>query len=139
VGGAAEGGLGKVLAELGVPGLILLLWMAVAMARYLWSIGTVLRDDDPVLSKLAFGLLAFLVTNGFVYAIAHQVFGDPFILIILGFFLGFVMAMPKMVRRATPFVPMTAQSADTIVTGEPLAGELGGLAVRKADWSRSGS
>jgi hypothetical protein len=99
VGGAAEGGLGKVLAELGVPGLVLLLWLAISLARYLWSVLSVIKEGDPQLSKLALGLLAFLVTNGFVYAIAHQVFGDPFILIILGFFLGFVMAMPRMVQK----------------------------------------
>lgn len=101
VGGAAEGGFAKVLAELGVPGLVLLLWLAISLARYLWSVLLVIKDGDPQLSKLAFGLLAFLVTNGFVYAIAHQVFGDPFVLIILGFFLGFVMAMPRMVQRRT--------------------------------------
>jgi hypothetical protein len=103
VGGAAEGGLGKVLAELGVPGLALLLWLAISLARYLWSVLAVIKEGDPQLSKLALGLLAFLVTNGFVYAIAHQVFGDPFILIILGFFLGFVMAMPRIVQRQQVF------------------------------------
>jgi len=99
VGGAVEGGFAKVLAELGVPGLVLLLWLAISLARYLWSVLSVTKEGDPQLSKLALGLLAFLVTNGFVYAIAHQVFGDPFILIILGFFLGFVMAMPRMVQK----------------------------------------
>jgi hypothetical protein len=99
VGAAAEGGFAKVLAELGVPGLVLLLWLAISLARYLWSVLSVIKEGDPQLSKLAFGLLAFLVTNGFVYAIAHQVFGDPFVLIILGFFLGFVMAMPRIVQN----------------------------------------
>ena len=101
VGGAAEGGFAKVLAELGVPGLVLLLWLAISLARYLWSVLSVIKEGDPRLSKLALGLLAFLVTNGFVYAIAHQVFGDPFVLIILGFFLGFVMALPRMVMLRT--------------------------------------
>lgn len=102
VGGAAEGGLAKVLAELGIPGLVLLLWLVISLARYLWSIIlyiTYVRDVDPALSKLVFGLVAFLITNGFVYIVAHQVFGDPFVLIVLGFFLGFVMAMPKMHPR----------------------------------------
>ncbi|MEK6285236.1 MAG: hypothetical protein AABO57_05805 [Acidobacteriota bacterium] len=104
VGGAAEGGLAKVLAELGIPGLILLLWLVISLARYMWSIIlyiTFVREVDPALSKLIFGLVAFLMTNGFVYTTAHQVFGDPFVLIVLGFFLGFVMAMPKMLMRKT--------------------------------------
>jgi hypothetical protein len=99
VGGAAEGGLGKVLAELGIPGLLLLLWLTISFGRYMWAITqyiTQARDLDPSLRKLVFGLEAFLITNGFVYVIAHQVFGDPFVLIVLGFFLGFVIAMPKM-------------------------------------------
>ncbi len=102
VGSAAEGGLGKVLAELGVPGLLLLLWLVVSVGRYMWSIAQFVThnsDVDPVLAKLVFGLEAFLITNGFVYVIAHQVFGDPFVLIILGFLLGFVLAMPKMLSR----------------------------------------
>jgi hypothetical protein len=97
---AAEGGLAKVLAELGVPGLLLLLWVIISLARYLWAIIQYIlyvREVDPVISKLVFGLVALLTTNGFVYVIAHQVFGDPFVLILLGFFLGFVMATPKMV------------------------------------------
>jgi len=111
VGGAAEGGLGKVLAELGVPGLVLLLWLAISLARYLWSVLSVIKEGDPQLSKLALGLLAFLVTNGFVYAIAHQVFGDPFVLIILGFFLGFVMAMPRIVQKPQVFAARADNAA----------------------------
>jgi hypothetical protein len=102
VGSAAEGGLAKVLAELGVPGLALLLWLAISFARYIWSIImyiTHAKDVGPTLSKLIFGLAAFLMTNGVVYIIAHQVFGDPFVLIVLGFFLGFVLAMPKMQQQ----------------------------------------
>jgi hypothetical protein len=104
VGDAAEGGLAKVLAELGVPGLVLLLWLAISFARYMWSIIlyiTHTKDVDPTQSKMIFGLAAFLITNGAVYIIAHQVFGDPFVLIVLGFLLGFVIAMPKMQLRTT--------------------------------------
>lgn len=117
-GGAAEGGLAKVLAELGIPGLVLLLWVLISLVRYMWSIiilFTNMRDVGPALSTLVFGLTAFLITNGFVYVIAHQVFGDPFVLIILGFLLGFVMAAPKIIEKsqvvatapvtATPLVP----------------------------------
>jgi hypothetical protein len=128
VGGAAEGGLGKVLAELGVPGLALLLWLAISLARYLWSVLAVIKEGDPQLSKLALGLLAFLVTNGFVYAIAHQVFGDPFVLIILGFFLGFVMAMPRIVQRQQVFATAALNAtppASESKQDAPLVGAIG--------------
>ncbi len=75
--------------------------MVISLARYIWLILKIPseREVDPILSKLILGLVAFLATNGVVYVIAHQVFGDPFVLIILGFFLGFVMATPKIIQR----------------------------------------
>ncbi len=103
-GAAAEGGLAKVLAELGIPGFVLMLWLIISMGRYIWSIlqfTTHAPNMDPSLVKLVIGLVALLITNAFVYTIAHQVFGDPFVLIILGLFLGFVMAIPKIRARKT--------------------------------------
>ncbi len=114
VGYAAEGGLAKVLAELGIPGLILLLWLAINTARYIWSIIVYVKDGEPARARMTFGMLAFLVANSFVYMIAHQIFGDLFVLIILGFVLGFTMAVPKMgaVPVALPdrgFIPQIMQ------------------------------
>jgi hypothetical protein len=127
VGFAAEGGLGKVLAELGVPGLVLLLWLAISFARYIWSILLYItheKDVDPFLAKMVFGFLAFLITNGFVYIIAHQVFGDPFVLILLGFFLGFVLAMPKMQQKKTEkeswALPKTVNRRPIIIHASPV-------------------
>lgn len=100
VGGAAEGGLGKVLAELGVPGLALLLWLVVGFARYIWAILIHVKSDVPVRATLTFWLLSFQAANASVYVIAHQVFGDIFVLVILGFSLGFVLAIPQMQKAA---------------------------------------
>jgi hypothetical protein len=105
VGVAAEGGLAKVLAELGIPGLVLLLWLVVSLVRYLWSIIVYVKDKDSLRTKLAYGLLAFLVSNAFVYVIAHQVFGDLFVLVLLGFFLGFVLAVPRVQTSAAASSP----------------------------------
>ena len=38
VAGAAEGGLGKVTLELGVPGLFAITWLAISILRHLWQI-----------------------------------------------------------------------------------------------------
>lgn len=100
VGYAAEGGLGKVLAELGVPGLILLLWLVVSVARYIWAILLHVKSAASVQSTLTFWLLSFQAANASVYVIAHQVFGDIFVLIILGFSLGFILAIPQMQKAA---------------------------------------
>jgi hypothetical protein len=100
VGLAAEGGFAKVLAELGVPGLLLLIWLLISMGRYLWSIIVHVKEENPVRAKLTYGLVTFLIANVLVYVIAHQVFGDLFVLVILGFFLGFILAIPRMQEGA---------------------------------------
>jgi hypothetical protein len=102
VGQAAEGGFGKVLAELGIPGLVLLCWMGIGLARYCWAIVVSARGRSPLISRLSFALIALVVANGVVFSIAHQAFGDPFILINLGFLTGFMFAVPKMSERAAP-------------------------------------
>jgi hypothetical protein len=104
VGGAAEGGLGKIIAELGLPGFALILWLAVGLARYFWAIVNVVkRQADFARASLTFGFVAMVVANTFVFITAHQIFGDPFVLSLLGFFIGFIMAVPRMVPA--PFSP----------------------------------
>jgi len=96
VGGAAEGGLGKILAELGVPGLVLLAWVVIRLVRYLWKTMVDIRKDNPIRSRLVYGMVSFLIANAIIFVTAHQVFGDPFVLLILGWVLGFVFALPSM-------------------------------------------
>ena len=106
VGLAAEGGLSKIIAELGVPGFALLLWLAVGLGRYFWAIiNEVKRQADFARISLTFGFVAMVVANAFVFITAHQIFGDPFVLSLLGFFIGFVMSVPRMVPSPTPLRP----------------------------------
>ena len=102
VGEAAEGGLAKVLAELGLPGVALLLWLGFSLLRYFWAIIKEVKQTDFTKASLIFGLVAMLVGNAFVFATAHQIFGDPFVLSLLGFFIGFVLAVPKMLPARAP-------------------------------------
>jgi hypothetical protein len=95
VGGAAEGGLGKVLAELGVPGLALFLWLLIALLRYLKWILDESKNRDFLQTRLIFGMVAFLVSNAIVFATAHQIFGDIFVIFILGFVIGMVFGLQK--------------------------------------------
>jgi hypothetical protein len=92
VGSSAEGGLGKVLAELGVPGLFLLLWAGGQLALYVWRALKRMHRGDSNRVLLASGTLAFLAVNGVVFTTAHQVYGDVFVLLILGWFTGFLFA-----------------------------------------------
>jgi hypothetical protein len=104
VGGAAEGGLGKIVAELGLPGIALIIWLTFGLARYFWAITMEVKKVDFERASLTFGFMAMLAANAFVFVTAHQIFGDPFVLTLLGFFIGIVMAVPQMVtvRLETP-------------------------------------
>lgn len=102
VGGAAEGGLGKITAELGLPGLILTIacaWLVAKQVRR--AIAAAAQSGDPVLLRLTLGLLAFVAANVPVFVGASQVYGDPFVLILLGSVLGFVLAAPRVLMLRT--------------------------------------
>lgn len=98
-GGAAEGGLGKITMELGLPGLLLVAWLMVAMMRHIWRVLDFVSAHSPRLARLSYGFLALLVANGAVFSVATQVFGDVFVLLVLGLMLGFLLAMPALAER----------------------------------------
>lgn len=96
VGTAAEGGVGKVLAELGLPGLLAIFWLTLALARIVVRIARLARREPPHRALPLYGLMAFLPANAAVFLTAHQVFGDPFVLIVLGLITGSILAYPRM-------------------------------------------
>ncbi len=94
--GAAEGGLGKIIVELGIPGLIVSAWLLWVLARV---IRRLLAHTDRVgsgASIMARALVAFLAANIFIFITASQIFGDPFVLICLGIALGALLATPRL-------------------------------------------
>jgi len=97
VGAAAEGGLGKVLAELGMPGIILLMWIMAAAAGYILKAAKRIRSDEDV-AALSYGIMAFLAANAIVFTTAHQIFGDVTILITLGLLLGILLRSPYFLK-----------------------------------------
>lgn len=99
--GAAEGGLGKLTLELGVPGLILALWMLFAFTRYVWRLLGYLAKNAPAYANLGYGLVAFMFANVAAFAVATQAYGDVFILLSLGFSMGFLLALPTLSRIQT--------------------------------------
>jgi hypothetical protein len=96
---AAEGGLGKVAMELGVPGLFIGIWLLVALSKHLYRQLTVMAKISPQCARMAYGLIAFLVANAATFSIATQAYSDLFILLILGWCLGFLLAMPVLAAR----------------------------------------
>ncbi len=96
IAGAAEGGLGKIIVELGIPGLIVITWVLWIMAK---TVRRLLAQMDRVGGEapiVAFALVAFLVANVFSFVTASQVFGDPFVLILMGIAFGALLAAPRL-------------------------------------------
>jgi hypothetical protein len=92
VGFGAKRGVARLLAELGVHGLLAGLWAVIAFAQaYHVSIRDLQRTAQLRWSSLTIGLTSLLMVNVMVFATAGQVFGDPFVLLVLGLLLGFVL------------------------------------------------
>jgi hypothetical protein len=97
--GAAEGGLGKITLELGIPGLFVIGWIAISLLRHLWRILRTASRHSLRLSRLSLGLFSFLVANIAGFSVATQAYGDLFILLILSWTLAFLLAVPVLVER----------------------------------------
>ena len=116
VGSAAEGGLGKVVAELGVPGLVIVVFLAIALGRHLWRLARVAgRGGGYRRARYAYGLIAFLFANAVMYAVAHQIYGDPLVLYIIGLVIGMALAIPR-VREGAPRRAAAPRAREASVT-----------------------
>ena len=92
--GAAEGGLGKIALELGVPGLFIAGWLAVAFLRHILLVLRYVSERSPEVTRLACGLAALLIANAASFSVATQTYGDIFVLLFLGLTLGALLAAP---------------------------------------------
>ncbi len=90
VGGSAESGLGKVMIELGLLGILFAGWLVVVIARILLKNLKILVKHDKNLFFYQVSFLSFLFANLVTFAVATQVYGDYFILTIIGTITGFV-------------------------------------------------
>lgn len=95
----AEGGLGKVAMELGVPGLLLVLWLAMALAKHLRRQLAAVARISPQHARMAYGFVSFLLANAATFTVATQAYSDLFVLLILGWCLGFLLAMPVLAAK----------------------------------------
>jgi hypothetical protein len=97
--GASEGGLGKITVELGVPGLFVMGWIAILVFGALWkNVGVASRHSRRI-GQLSFGFFSFLVANIAGFSVATQAYGDIFVLLILSWMMGFLLAVPILVER----------------------------------------
>ena len=98
-GGAAEGGLGKIVIELGLPGLPLIAWLLVALARHVKQGLLFTARVAPTQARLAYGLVALLLAKLSSFSVATQVYSDLFVLLLMGWCVGFVLALPVLAAR----------------------------------------
>lgn len=110
--GAAEGGLGKIMLELGVPGLLAIAALALAFARHVWRLFGYLSQRSEAHARLAFGLTSILVANVVSFSVATQAFGDVFVLLFLGIIWGYLMATPRIVERDIAFQEQKMRRAE---------------------------
>jgi hypothetical protein len=97
--GAAEGGLGKITVELGIPGLFVMGWLGIAVLRELWRIMRCASQYSVRYGRMSFGLFSLVVANVAGFSVATQAYGDLFILLILSWALGFLFAFPRLIER----------------------------------------
>jgi hypothetical protein len=95
--GADESGLGKIAGELGIPGLVVIAFLLYRLAHYVRNLLLYVSRVDRNLTVISCGLVSFAVGNAFAFIAATQLFGDPFVLLMLGWSMGFVLAIPKLV------------------------------------------
>jgi len=82
-----EGGLGKVMVELGVPGLVGAVVLAGAIAHSL-AVNRRRTVGVPGHERLLAGLTACLVANGASFICSHQLYSDVFVTVFTAFLIG---------------------------------------------------
>jgi len=97
VGGAGEGGIGKLVSELGVASLLILAWLSLAFAKHLHRCLQMVSELAPEKLVFSIGILVFLASNIPTFIVASQIFGDVFVLVILGLLTGSLFALPRQV------------------------------------------
>ena len=104
-----EGGLSRLLVELGVPGLLAALLMAYAVLRSLFRLIARYGPQRAHFPLFA-GLIAILFANMASFIVSHQIFGDPFVSVFLAFLAGTVLAGRRLLAEATAQEPIVAEA-----------------------------
>jgi hypothetical protein len=99
IGFVSEGGGGRLILELGIPGLIVLLILAFLLALVLYRNFRLLRFLPPQAATLLLGLASFAIANIPLFISAAQLYSDPFVLIMMSLCLGSFLAVPALVSE----------------------------------------
>ncbi len=98
-----ESGPSKLFAELGVPGALLFLWLLARIG--LTAYHTLARVAGSDAFPVAAGIFSIIAANLVAGLVSAQIFGDPFIAVLLAFLLGVLLSTahrPPIPREPTP-------------------------------------
>lgn len=97
--GGIEAGSGKLVSDLGVPGMFIL---AILTLTFIKSIYAMLskRSALKINSTTVVFLLSMVLINIISFTLSHQIYADPLIGLLTGFGFGFLTAVPKMSEYA---------------------------------------
>jgi hypothetical protein len=99
VGFVSEGGGGRLILELGIPGMVILGVILVLMGMVLLRNFRLLKQLPQSTSALLMGLMSFALANVPAFFSAAQLYGDPFVLILMSLSLGSFLAVPSLVSQ----------------------------------------
>ena len=95
----AEGGVGRIVTELGLLGLIALLWLAAVFLPYFRRLMEYISAKGGSFGYICYGMVGVLLANLAHFTVASQVFSDPMVLILLGLITGIVASGPVLVNH----------------------------------------
>ena len=97
LGYVSEGGGGRLIVELGMPGVFLIGWLLLLSLQMLlrnFKLIRFLPSDDIALVT---GCFSFALANIVFFFSAAQLYSDPFVLIMIGISIGSVLSVPLLV------------------------------------------
>jgi hypothetical protein len=97
-----ESGPGRLVVELGIPGFLIALSYAGAVLATMLVMLKHLSRSSAFFPYYA-ALIGLLAANGASFTVSHQLFGDPFVVVFIGLFVGIALSVPLWEQRQNAF------------------------------------
>ena len=90
-----EGGLGRIMVELGIPGFLCFLLLSLTLTATIWRLISRLSDSSFSEFVLRAGLISLIAANSVSFVVSHQIYGDPTIVCFFSVLIGFVLSKTR--------------------------------------------
>jgi hypothetical protein len=126
-----EGGFERILVEIGVVGTLAAVLLLAAGLRALVSCvhQSRSRPDSEVVGVALFSLICANLAS---FVVTYQIFGDPFVIILIGFLIGVLMSLPRVIAPAEDPALPTGVAEKFSVRNRPAFGSNAGHRVGAA-------